>query len=83
MRLPELEDVDKEAKKLSLKRLPKGQEDIEEMFHYQGFLYVLKVICSKLISKYYDNLLLLANAGLHQGLWHLLGIENGRAQASR
>ncbi len=68
MRLPELEDDDKEAKKLRLEGLPKGLEDIEDVFHYQGLPYVPKVICSELISRYHDDPLLLANARLRQGL---------------
>ncbi len=42
---------------MSSKGLPKGWKDIEQVFHYQGFPYVLKVICSELISRYHDNLL--------------------------
>ncbi len=55
MRLPELQDDDKEAMKLRLKRLPEGWEDIEQVLHYQGLLYVSKVIHSELISKHHDN----------------------------
>ena len=36
IRLLELQDDDKKAKKLNSKRLLKGWEDIEEVFHYQG-----------------------------------------------
>ncbi len=81
MRFPELEDDNKEAKKLRLEGLPEGWEDVKEVFYYQGLLYVPKVICSELINRYHNDPLLLANAGLRQGLWRLLGIENSRAQA--
>ncbi len=52
-----LQDNDKEAKKLRLEGLSENWEDIEEMFYYQGLPYILKVICSKLISRYHNNLL--------------------------
>ena len=55
MRLFKLADNHKEAKKLHSKRLPKGWEDIEEVLYYEGLTYVLKVICSELISKHHDN----------------------------
>ena len=54
---PELQDDDKETKKLRLKGLSEGQKDIKEMFQYPGFLYVPKVICLELINKHYNNLL--------------------------
>ncbi len=36
MRLPELQDDDKEAMKLRSEGLPEGWEDIEQVLHYQG-----------------------------------------------
>ncbi len=63
MRLFELYDDDKKAKKLKSKRLPEGWEDIEKMFHYQGFPYIPKIICSKLISRYHDD-------SFVKSLWH-------------
>lgn len=30
----------------------KGLKDINQLFHYQALSYVLKVICSELISKH-------------------------------
>ncbi len=57
MRLPKLQDNDKKAKKLRLEGLLKGWKDIEEVLYYQGHLYVPKVICSELINKYHNNLL--------------------------
>ncbi len=68
MRLPELEDDDKEARNLRSEGLPEGWKDIEEVLHYQGFPYIPKVIRSELISRHHDDPLLLANAGLGQGL---------------
>ncbi len=56
IKLLELQDDDKKIKKLSSKRLLEGLEDIEEVCYYQDFPYVSKVICSELISRYYDNL---------------------------
>ncbi len=55
MRLPELQDDDKEAKKLRSKGLPEGWDDIEEVLNYQGLSYVSKVIRSKLISRHHNN----------------------------
>ncbi len=55
MRLLELQDDDKEAIKLRSKRLSEGWKDIKPVFHYQGLLYVPKVICSELINRHHDN----------------------------
>ncbi len=55
MRLPELQNEDKEAMKLKLEGLPEGWEDIKQVLHYQGLLYVPKVIRSELISRHHDN----------------------------
>ncbi len=56
MRLPELQDDDKEAKTLRSKQvLPEGWEDIKQVFHYQGLPYVPKVIRSELINRHYDD----------------------------
>ena len=56
MKLPELQDDNKEAKKLRLEQiLPEGWENIKQMLHYQGPLYILKVIRSKLISRYHND----------------------------
>ncbi len=57
MRLPELQDNDKKAKKLRLEGLPEGWEDIEQVLHYQGHPYILKVICLELMSRHHDDLL--------------------------
>ena len=57
MRLSKLQDDNKEVKKLRSERLSKGWEDVKEVLYYQGLLYVPKVICVELISRYHDNLL--------------------------
>ncbi len=58
MRLSELEDDNKKAKKkLRSKGLPKVWEDLKEVFHYEDLLFVPKVICLELISKHHNNLL--------------------------
>ena len=54
MRLLELQDNDKEAMKLRSKELLEGWENIEQILHYQGLPYVLKVIRSELINKHHD-----------------------------
>ncbi len=55
MRLPELQNDNKEAIKIRSKGLSEGWEDIKQVLHYQGLLYVPKVIRSKLISRYHDD----------------------------
>ncbi len=55
MRLPELQDDDKDAMKLKSDGLSEGWKDIKQVLHYQGFLYVPKVIRSELISRHYNN----------------------------
>ncbi len=55
IRLPELQDDDKEAMKLRSEGLPEGWKDIEQVLHYQDLPYVPKVIRSELISKHHDN----------------------------
>ncbi len=55
IRLPELQDDDKEAMKLRSEGLPEGWEDIEQVLHYQGLPYVPKVIRSELISRHHDD----------------------------
>ncbi len=56
MKPPELQDEDKEAKKLRSEQvLPEGLEDIEQVLHHQGLPYVLKVIYLELISRHHDD----------------------------
>lgn len=55
MKLLKLEDNDKEAKKLRLKRLLEGWENIEEVLYYQSLPYFSEVIRLEVISRYHDN----------------------------
>lgn len=55
MRRPELQNDDKEPKKLRSKRLLEGWEDIEEVLHYQDLPYILKVIHSELINRHHND----------------------------
>ena len=55
MRLSELQDDDKEAKKLRSKGLPEHWKDIKQVLHYQDLFHVSKVICSELISRHHNN----------------------------
>ncbi len=57
MKLLELQDNNKETKKLKTERQPKGYENIEKVFYYQSLTYTPKIIYSKLISRHYNNLL--------------------------
>ncbi len=47
---------DKKTKKLRSEGLSEGWKEIKQMFHYQGLLYILKVIHSELISRYHNDL---------------------------
>ncbi len=55
MKFPQLQNDDKEVKKLRLEKLPEGCEDIKEVLYYQGLLYTSKVICSDIINKYHKD----------------------------
>lgn len=57
MRLLELQDNNNEAKNLRSERqqLLESWKDIEQVLYYQSFPYILKVICSELISKHHNN----------------------------
>ena len=55
IRLPKLQNNNKKSEKLKSERLPEGWEDIKEMFYYKSLLYIPKIICSKIISRHYDN----------------------------
>ena len=55
IKLLELQNDDKEAKKLRSKELPESWEDIERVFHYQSLPYIPKIICSELISIHHNN----------------------------
>ncbi len=55
MRIPELQDDDKEAKKLRSERMSEDWENIEGEFYYQNLLYIPKVIRLELISRYHND----------------------------
>ena len=55
MRFCELQDDDKKAKKLRSEELLQSGKNIEQVLYYQAFLYVSKVIYSKLISRYHND----------------------------
>ncbi len=56
MRLPKLQDDDKEAKKLRSEQiLPESWEDIKQVLYYQSLSYVPKVIYLKLINRYHND----------------------------
>ena len=57
LRLLELQDKDEEAKVLRAGGLPEGWEDVEGVLQYQGLPYIPKIIHSKVISRYHDDLL--------------------------
>ncbi len=57
MKLPKLQDDNKEAMKLRSEGLPKSWENIKQVLHYQGLPYIPKVIHLKLISRHYNDLL--------------------------
>ncbi len=44
MKLPELQNDDKEVIKLRSKGMSEGWEDIRQIFYYQSLPYVLKII---------------------------------------
>ena len=57
LQLPKLLDNNKEAKAIRVVSFLKDWDYAEGMFQYQGLLYVPELICSKMISCHYDNLL--------------------------
>ena len=55
IRLFELQDDNKKAKKIRSKGLLEDWKDIEQVFHFLGLLYVSKVIHSELINRHHNN----------------------------
>ena len=56
LRFQELQGKDKQAQKFRAEQLVKdGQEDINSMLHYQGLLYIPKIIWTELISRHHNN----------------------------
>ena len=57
-KLQELQEEDKQARKLRAKQLVKdGWENINGVLHYQGLSYVPEIIQTELISKHHNYLL--------------------------
>ena len=55
LRLPKLQDNDKEAKVLRAGGLPEGWEEVEGVLQFQGLPYVPEIICSKVISCHHND----------------------------
>ena len=55
LRLPELQDKDKEVKALRAAGLPEDWKNVEGVLQYQGLLYILEIICSKVINCHHNN----------------------------
>lgn len=56
LKLLELKKNALETRKI-WKNLPQGWEDIEGILYYHKLFYVPEIICSKLISHHYDDML--------------------------
>ena len=57
LRLPELQDNDKEAKVLRAGGLLEGWEEVEGVFQYQRLPYVPEIIRFEMISRHHNDLL--------------------------
>ena len=55
LRLPELQDEDKEAKAVKAIGLPEDWEDVEGVLQYQRLIYVPEIIRSKVISRHHND----------------------------
>ena len=58
LRLAKLQDEDEEAKVLGAGGFPEGWEEVEGVLQYRGLPYVPEIICSEVISRHYDDLLI-------------------------
>lgn len=56
MRLLELQEDHLEVTKIKQNILEK-RKNMEGILYYQSFLYIPKIICSEMISRYHNNLL--------------------------
>lgn len=54
LRLPELQESNSKIKKIK-KDLHKSWQDIEDVFYYQSFSYITKIIYPKIISYHHNN----------------------------
>ena len=57
LRLHKLQAEDEHTCKLRAEQLVKDWQDIDGVLYHQGFLYVLKIIQTELISRHHDDLL--------------------------
>ena len=57
LRLAELQVEDSQVQKIKIEKLEGNWEDSNGILHYQGLLYIFETIKTKLISRYYNNLL--------------------------
>ncbi len=48
---------DQEARRIREQGLKEGWEEIEEVLHHQGLIYVLEIVRTELISRHHDDLL--------------------------
>ena len=55
LRLQELQDGDKHARKLRVGQLAKDWQDIDGVLHHQGLPYVPEIIQAELISRHHDD----------------------------
>ena len=57
LKLAELYKNDLEAKELTSKNLTEGLKDVEDIHQHQSHLNISEIVCPKLISCHFDNLL--------------------------
>lgn len=57
LRFPELQARNQQTKEIRQAGLKAGWEELDKVLHYQGLLYVPKVIRMELISKHLNDLL--------------------------
>ena len=55
LRLPELQDEDKETKALKVAGLPEDWKEVEGVLQYQGLLYGPEIIRSEVISHHHND----------------------------
>lgn len=57
LRLSKLQKEDQKAQKVKKQGLKEGWEEIEEILHWEGLPYILKIVKTEFISRYYNNVL--------------------------
>ena len=55
LRLSELQELDDEARKCRVEKLKSDYEEVDEVLHYQGLLFVPEIIRTELISRHHDD----------------------------